>query len=270
MAQTSATNTQNEVKALIREAYYNVLVAKENVALLDSIELVTKTLWEETKIYFESGFIPVEESDQVEIAFNRIRASKNSGKRQIEVAMNLLKLQMGYDFEKGLELSQTLDDVLAKLETNNPMQQTEDVKQNANYIMLDQQRESSEYSLKNEKAAYLPSLGAFFNHSQNAFRSEFDFFENKPWYPTTVWGVTLNIPIMSSGQKIAKVQQAEMKIEQDENSLQNLERSLQFQEIQLKATYKSSVELMEIESSNVDRNSFCFRSDPITKSVINS
>ncbi|WP_169736101.1 TolC family protein [Crocinitomix catalasitica] len=252
MAQTSATNTQNEVKALIREAYYNVLVAKENVALLDSIELVTKTLWEETKIYFESGFIPVEESDQVEIAFNRIRASKNSGKRQIEVAMNLLKLQMGYDFEKGLELSQTLDDVLAKLETNNPMQQTEDVKQNANYIMLDQQRESSEYSLKNEKAAYLPSLGAFFNHSQNAFRSEFDFFENKPWYPTTVWGVTLNIPIMSSGQKIAKVQQAEMKIEQDENSLQNLERSLQFQEIQLKATYKSSVELMEIESSNVD------------------
>jgi outer membrane protein len=252
MSATSADITKNEVKAMVREAYYNVLVANENVAILDSIEIGTKQLWEETKVYFESGFVPIEESQQVEVAFNRIKASKESAKRQAKVALNLLKLQMGYDFEKPLELSASLSEVMDAVMGSNPLQSDDDVLQNANYVLLDQQKTLDEYSLKNEKAAYLPSLGAFFTHSQNAFRNEFDFFANKPWYPTTIWGVSLNIPITSSGQKIARVQQAELKIEQDHNSLQNLERSLEFQELQLKASFESAIELMRIEKSNVE------------------
>jgi len=98
----------------------------------------------------------------------------------------------------------------------------------------------------------LPSVGAFFTHSQNAFRNEFDFFEDKPWYPTTIWGVSMKIPITSSGQKIVKVQQAEMKIEQDQNSLENLRKSLEFQSLQLKASFQSATETVALEKANVE------------------
>lgn len=252
MTSTAADNTKQEVKAMVREAYYTVLVANENLGLMDSILESTKNLWEKTKVYAENGFIPQEDADQVAIAYNRIVASKATAERQADVAMNLLKLQMGYDFDKSLTLTETLDDVLASLQSNSPLLSQSSIKENANYVLLEQQRQLDEFSLKNEKAQYLPSVGAFFNHSQNAFRNEFDFFQDKPWYPTTVWGISMKVPITSSGQKIAKVQQAEIKLDQDVNNLQNLENSLKFQELQLKTSFQSAVEMVELEKSNVE------------------
>lgn len=252
MSTTAADNTKQEVKAMVREAYYNVLVANENVVLMDSILIATKSLWEKTAIYAESGVIPQEDADQVEIAYNRVRASKANAERQSSVALNLLKLQMGYDFDQPLEVTATLQDVLDEMQGNNPLVQDSEIKSNKNYIMLEQQGQLDAYSLKNEKAAYLPSVGAFFTHSQNAFRNEFDFFQDKAWYPTTVWGVSMKIPITSSGQKIMRVQQAEIKLEQDQNSLQNLEKSLQFQELQLKTSFESAKDMVELEKSSVE------------------
>ncbi len=251
MSATAADNTKQEIKAMVREAYYNVLVAEENVSLTDSVLASTKTLWEKTQAYAKTGFIPQEEADQVGIAYNRIQASKSTALRQAEVAKNLLKLQMGYEMTDDIQLTETLDGVLDQIESNNPLLTDNSLKENANYVLLDQQRQLDEYSLKNEKAAYLPSVGAFFTHSQNAFRNEFDFFDDKPWYPTTIWGVSMKIPITSSGQKIVKVQQAEIKIEQDKNSLENLENSLKFQELQLKTSFASAQENVELEKSNV-------------------
>ena len=252
MSSTAADNTKQEVKEMVREAYYNVLVANENVTLMDSILISTKSLWDKTAIYAESGVIPQEDADQVEIAYNRVRASKANAERQASVALNLLKLQMGYDFDQPLELTATLKDVLDEMQGNSPLLEDSGIKNNQNYVMLEQQKELDQYSLKNEKAAYLPSVGAFFTHSQNAFRSEFDFFQDKAWYPTTVWGVSMKIPIASSGQKVMRVQQVEIKIEQDQNNLKNLEKSLQFQELQLKTSYESASEMVELEKSSVE------------------
>jgi outer membrane protein TolC len=117
---------------------------------------------------------------------------------------------------------------------------------------MDQQRQLDEYSLKNEKAAYLPSVGAFFTHSQNAFRNEFNFFQDLAWYPTTIWGVSMQVPITSSGQKIVRVQQAEIKLEQDQNNLAQMEKTLKFQELQLMTSYQTAQEKVELEKTNVD------------------
>jgi outer membrane protein TolC len=226
--------------------------ANENLVLMDSILLSTKSLWEKMKIFAANGIIKQEEADQVEIAYNRIRVSKASGERQANVALNLLKLQMGYPFDQPLTLTQTLSEILNEINGNNPLLATTSIKENQNFILMEQQKELDGYALRNQKAAYMPSVGAFFTHSQNAFRSEFDFFADKPWYPTTVWGVSVRIPITSSGQKLMRVQQAEIKIEQDQNNLDNLEKTLQFQELQLKTSYESALEMMELEKSNVD------------------
>lgn len=252
MSATAAKNTKQQVKSMVREAYYNVLVARENVAIMDSILTSTKSLWDKTSAYAQAGLIPQEDADQVAIAYNRIRASKATAERQADVALNLLKLQMGYSFDQTLVLEQTLEDVMNEIRVNNPLLVDASIKQNANYIMMEQQWELDQYSLKNEKAAYLPSAGAFFTHSQNAFRNEFDFFQNKAWYPTTIWGVQMTIPVTSSGQRLMRVQQAEIKIEQDQNNLDNLERSLEFQELQLKTSFQSAIEMVELEKQNVD------------------
>lgn len=259
MNANNAERTKAEIKAMVREAYYNVLVAQKNLELVDSILVSTEKLQKETKVLFENGFILKEDADQLMLAVNRVKISKQTAARQVEIAKNLLKLQMGYDLEKSINLTETMDEVLGGILANSPVQQTFNPKDNNNYKMLSEQKTLDEFSVMNEKAKYYPSLGAFLTHSQNAFRNEFNFFADEPWYPTTIWGVGVQIPIASSGQRIMKVQQAEIKVEQDQNQLNEVERSLQFQQLQLKASFENARQNMELEKENVELAKFVYQ-----------
>ncbi len=273
IAQTNLEKTTVEVKAMVREAYYNVLIAQKNMSIMDSIEWSTKEMWEKTKIFYDNGFVLKEDVDQLELAYNRIKQNKINAANQYEIAKNLLKLQMGYDLNQPIEVTQTLDDVVEAILANNPALQKFNVSQNYNYIMLDQQMTLDQYAVKNEKAKYYPSVGAFFTHSQNAYRNEFDFFDgNKSWYPTTVLGVGVTVPITSSGQRLMKVKQAELKVDQDYNTLQQTEQNLEFQALNLKAQFNNAYEMMLIEKQNVELAKSLYKKSLIKKQdgVVNS
>ena len=252
MAQTNIDKTTVDVKMMVREAYYNVLVATKNVTLMDSIQYSTKTLWEQTRVFYENGFILKEDLDQLELAYNRISVNKTNAESQLNISKNLLKLQMGYNLQSKIELSENLDDLVGEISEENPVLKPFSLENNFDYIMVNQKLQLDEFALKNEKAKYLPTVGAFLTHSQNAFRSEFNFFENGgDWYPTTIWGVGVKIPILSSGQRIVKIQQAQIVLEQDRNTITDLTNGLKFQELQLKTSYQSAYEMMEIEEKNI-------------------
>jgi outer membrane protein TolC len=258
MNDNNVERSKSEIKAMVREAYYNVLLADENVTLMDSILVSTQKLKEETQVFFENGFILKEDADQIMLALNRVKVSKNTAERQAQIARNLLKLQMGYDFDKELELTERLDEVLKEMMTNSPVNKSFNSKDNNSYQMMSEQKRIDEFAVMNEKAAYYPTVGAFLTHSQNAFRNEFNFFDDLPWYPTTIWGLGVKIPITSSGMKVVKVQQAQIKLEQDQNNLTDLERQLTFQQLQLKASFESAREAMEIEKENVELAKFIY------------
>ena len=258
MNENNVERTKFEIKAMVREAYYNVLVAQENLELMDSILLSTEQLQKETQVLYDNGFILKEDADQIKLTLNRITNSKITAERQVEIAMNLLKLQMGYDFDKELVLSEKLDDVLADMLADSPVTKDYNPQDNSNYQMLNEQMVLDGFNVKNEKSKYYPSVSAFFSHSQNAFRNEFNFFADEPWYPTTVWGIGLQIPITTSGQQMMKVQQAEITVEKDQNNIENLERTLEFQELQLKAEFQNAYDQMMIEKENVELARFIY------------
>lgn len=252
MAQTDIDKTTTDIKMLVREAYYNVLVADKNINLMDSIQYSTKQIWDQSKVLFDNGFILKENIDQLELAFNRISLSKKNAESQLVIAKNLLKLQMGYDLQKEIQLSEKLDEVLASIKGSNPALKPFSLDNNFNFIKINQKMQLDKYALKKEKAVFLPTVAAFLSHSQNAFRNEFNFFDgDQSWYPTTVWGLGVTLPVFSSGQRIVKVQQAKIKIEQDKNLVSDLESSLRFKELQLKTSYISAYEMMELEEKNI-------------------
>ncbi|MFD1550928.1 hypothetical protein DNU06_05005 [Putridiphycobacter roseus] len=251
ISETAFLKSQQDTKALVREAYYNILIAQQNVDLLDSIALTTKKLWDQSQGYYEAGFLLKEDLDQFEITFNRMELNLKNAKNQLLIAKNMLKLQLGISMKETISLSQNFEEVLKEIESNNPALQSFNIENNFDFQMVNQQKTLDEYSLKNEKAKYLPSAYAFLSHAQNAYRSEFDFFQDKAWYPTTVWGIGVTVPITTSGQKVMKVQQAEIKIQQDQNSIEQLKRGLEFQELQLKAMFINAYEKMHLEEQNV-------------------
>jgi len=70
-------------------------------------------------------------------------------------------------------------------------------------------------NIKSKKAALLPNLAGFYNLQTQALRREFDFADTKKqWFPIQLWGVQMNVPILSGGGKYKSIKRAEVELAQ--------------------------------------------------------
>ena len=88
-------------------------------------------------------------------------------------------------------------------------------------------------NLKATQGEGYPSLYGFFNQQHMAMRNNFDFFDtSKDWYPATLWGINVTVPIYNSGEGKAKRKQKELALLKSENELREIENQI-FQLYQL-------------------------------------
>ena len=238
--------SKQEIKQDVAEAYYTVLVLEENIKTLDSMLIKIEDLYKTTKILVENKVIESTNESQLKLSVLQVQNAKSKIKSQLEVSKSFLKMQMGMDLNTKIELTETYEDATNK-SINNTVEKFS-VTNNINYQLLETQLMLNELSYKNTKANYLPSLVAFFSHQQNAQRNEFNFFDkDKDWYPTTVWGLSLNVPIYSSGKRASQVSQAKLQMKKTENTIEELGRGLELQMIQAKASYNNAKEVYETQ-----------------------
>ena len=82
-------------------------------------------------------------------------------------------------------------------------------------------------NLKATKSEGYPSVYGFFNQQHIAMRNNFDFFDtNKDWYPATLWGINVSVPIYNSGAGKAKRKQKELALLKSENELREIENQI--------------------------------------------
>lgn len=243
--------SEQDVKSSVANAYYTVLVLQENVVTLDSTLLKMKDLLNTTQILVDNKVMESTNASQLKLSVLQVENGIAKVKSQLEVAYSLLKMEMGMDLTSAISLSDTYTDITnsaanyanEKFSSNN----------NIDYQLLETQLKLNELSLKNTKANYLPSLAAFLSHQQVAMRNDFDFFDgDKDWYPTTVWGLTLNIPIFSSGQRASQVSQAKLEVQKTENTIAQLDKGLQLQYIQFSSQYNNAKDAFETQKKAVD------------------
>lgn len=242
--------SEKEVRYAVSEAYYTCLVLQENALILDSTLAKTNELLRTTNILVNEKVMIATNSKQMELTILQLKNALFMVNSQLKSAKTLLKFQMGYDVEKDIILT----DNFATAFNNQPTSTSQlDVTKNIDYQLVSQQLVLDELNWKNTKANYLPSLAAFLSHQQNALRNDFDFFDaNKAWYPTTLWGLQLNIPIFSSGQRAAQVSQMELEMKKTENNLANVSEGLKFQLFQAKEAYELAEQNVMIQQKAIE------------------
>jgi len=97
--------------------------------------------------------------------------------------------------------------------------------------------------LKREKAEYLPTVTAFFSLSQSAMRDRFNFFSaGGDWYPATILGLNLSLPVFTSGSRPARVAQARLELEKTRNLKRQVADSLQLAVSQARSDFAAALE----------------------------
>jgi len=262
--QKTVANLSNEDIAFnVIQSYEMAAVAKTNKAFIDSLVISTEKLANKQQNYLELGMILQEDMDQLNYSLLSAKSAQTVANINYENSLNMLKLAMGYPISEGIEISNTPDELMSK----SSLSDGNDIYSNINYQLSEQQVRLSQFNVKNNQFANLPSLNAFFQHTYTAFRNEFNFFADKPWYPQTLWGLRLNIPVFSGLTRYAKTSQAKIKLMKDENNLKQLEQSLQFQELQYRNNVRGAQNKLELQGQNVTLAKSIYENEILKKEI---
>jgi len=227
IAYKTKVKTDLEVKRAIISAYGNALVSKERVKILEkNLNNVKSNLDEIEKIY-QSGLTELENVEQLKITYGSIKNSLDYSIKLNKTSLNLLKLIIGYDIDKELVLSNSLQDLTLKSILEKKSIENFEIDKNIDYQMALNNSKSQKTLLTLEKSKALPTLRAFIKGGYDGNNDSFKFFKSdQKWYGYSIAGVSMSLPIFSSLRRSAKTQQARIEFEKSKIDLSESKKKI--------------------------------------------
>ena len=251
--QNAKQKSDVEIKETVINAYGNVLLAEESIAILEKNKTTLEKTFADTKETFKNGLIEEENVEQLQITLTSINSTLNYNKRLVEVAYKMLKITLGININDDLKLTDKLDSLTASNLDLTFSQNEFVVTNNVNYQMASNYEEQKQLEYKLEKSKALPSLAANLNYGYNAFGNQFAFFTpNQSWLNYSNLGVSLRLPIFSSLARSSRAQQAKIAVEQAKTQLTETEQKLKLQFANAKSEYEFSIEEYSTAKTNLN------------------
>ncbi len=242
------------VKESVSSTYYLILLAERTREILStSLENLKRTLYETDELY-KAGFAEETDVQQFQLSVNDLETQVKSLGTQIRISYKLLSYQMGMETVETIVLTDTLDDILDRIDAEDSVTRQLELERHIDFRMAKTQEQASLLTWKNEKAAYLPSVSMFFTHSLNAQREDFNFFKKsgEQWFASTVLGFNFNVPIWSSGMRKAKVAQAKLELEKARNTKNYVAEGLELGLMQARSDFLDALDKKDNNEGNVD------------------
>ncbi len=246
LAELSMSKSQNDLMEAVTNAYFLVLIAKQNKILLDSILNNTETLLTYIKAVNKEGFVEETDVDQLQLTLDNIKITADMLTRQVEVVKNLLKFQMGVEISKNIVLTDNLNELLNGTDFNTLLIKEFNMNKHTDYMLMSSQEKLSHLYLKYQKSFLLPDFAAFFNHQENFNKNSFTFT------PPNMVGVGVNIPIFGSGMKLARIKQAKLSFERSKNTTAMVGAGLTTGFSEAKSNYITSYSKYLTNKKNID------------------
>ncbi|MBB4118232.1 outer membrane protein TolC [Mesonia hippocampi] len=244
--------TDLEVRKTVIDAYGNVLIAEESISILNrNIKVLQDNLNETTKIY-ENGLEEEESVEQLRITLSSVESNLRNTQRLKTLAYQMLNITLGIDINTATTLTDNLETLTAQNIVPTLLDSEENIENTIDYQIAKNDMVSKELLVKLEKSKALPSLNAFLNGGYAAFGDSFTFLDNNQrWFGSSLLGVSLNIPIFSSGMRGASTQRAKINLEKAKTDLLETQQQLKLQIANAKSEYQFAIEEYHNKKENL-------------------
>lgn len=245
--------TRLEVRKGVINAYGGVLLTEESVSIVEkNIDAITDNL-SETQALYEEGFAEEEDAEQLQITKLQLENQLSNTKRQADIAKQMFNLALGIPvnapvvFKDGLE-QLTLENVSLEIS-----EQELAVEENVDYKIADNLTKQRELELKLEKSKALPSVNAFVNYGTQTQDDDFIFFDSDTrWFQSSIFGVSINVPIFSSLKRSARTQRAAIALDQAQTDLEQTIQQIQLDTDTARSDYQFAIESYQTAQKNLE------------------
>ena len=249
MADVSHRQSQQEVAEQVRLLYFSALVSTQTVELLRRNLGTVRKLHELSQKSVDAGVAEQVDADQILVQVSTLETSINEAERGLEMIYNSMRLQMNVGFDKEIVLTQTLDDLVDVEHSLDLLYDDFILENNFSYQLALQSTELYRKQKNLAGWAYGPTLSAFYQYTGRKYFSD-EMTMNMT--PPNMIGLTLSIPIFSSGRNYTSFQKAKLDYQKQLNTLENTKMALNIQHRQLKYNLSSAYERYQTQVKNVE------------------
>lgn len=211
---------EGQTEENIATTYYLVLILDENARVLrESLKSTDQTYSDLVKMNQE-GFNEETDVDQMKIGRSNILTLITSIDAQKELSMKLLKYQLGVGFDQSVILTDSLPAIIEEGNIKYLSVPEFDVKNSIDFKMISDQEKVSVLMLKRQQSKLLPTISGFYRHQEQSNAPAFNFAVKD------IVGVTLSLPIITSGLRNANIGMAKYDLVKTRLNKENVEQGL--------------------------------------------
>ena len=170
MAEISSQKTELDVKEQVTRAYYLILISEETLKIIKANRDNSILILEKTKNIANAGIIEKTEVSKLSVMVTSVENAQKAAERQLEMAYNMLRFQLGVNSGENIKLITSLDEISQLSQFETAIVSPFNIENNTDFklVLLQEKMRKSQISL--EKASYLPTLGAYhFFYCNNYF-----------------------------------------------------------------------------------------------------
>ncbi|HPE84474.1 MAG TPA: TolC family protein [Aequorivita sp.] len=244
--------TRLEVRKGVINAYGSVLLAQELVDIFEKNKTNLEKNLNETRKIYENGLGEEESVEQLEITLLDIETQLNNALRSQAIAKQMFNLALGIDVKVAVTLTDDLDQLANQNISLSLLDSSINIEDNVDYKIANNLVEQRYFENRLEKSKFLPRLSAFVNYGTSANDNEFTFFNgDQKWYQSSVLGVTLNIPIFSSGMRSAASQRTRIALDQAKTDLEQTQQQIKLDLTTAQSNYQFAIENFSNSKKNL-------------------
>ena len=247
--QKNAEITEESIRANIYKIYYQLLVSKTQVELIDSNIALQNKLQHDTRIMYDNGFAEKLDVDKISVRIANLQTEKTDALNMSANGYLGLKVLMGMHIKDELILTDTLND--GQVKEGIPDMSAFDYKQRRDYQAIELATQLNQFDLKRYKFSKLPTLNLNGYYNKNAQRDKFDFTGKGDWFGISAFTLNLNIPIFTGFAANARIARAKLALQQSVNQQEALKISIDNDIETAKNSFSSAISSLDYQKKNM-------------------
>lgn len=203
--------TISQVKLNIAEAYYSVLLKKEEIRILEKNLSRAKTYFDVSSAKLALGTIQENDLGKVRLDYQNVNIKLRKAKQNLALALNNLAKNLNINNLQTVETTDSLNSQKVITEISEDFSSLVNDRSEIKQLVLNNDLNTLRY--QKASLGLKPTISAYANYSILYQSGGFNFFEKNTWSPFNYLGVKLSVPIFD--QHKTQLEKVEYKIRQE-------------------------------------------------------
>lgn len=245
--QKNAEITDETIRANVMKIYYQLVLSKTQIALLDANIALVEKLKHDAGVMYENGFAEKLDIDKNDVQLTNLQTEKEKVLVSVANGYNGLKVLLGIPVKEQLILTDSLSDEQIRKNVLQDAAYNYDDRRDFQYLLLS--RKLNDFNVKRYQYSKLPTLSASATYNKQKQSNDFRF--DGDWFTASYIGLRLSVPIFSGFNKNAKINQAKLAVKQIDNQLENMKISIDNEVEAARNNFKAAIAIMDYQKKNM-------------------